>query len=116
MFHEASKDLYYWLVIHGYDPFVVAAVLAVGFLFLQRKDILDFKNLDPHWRGLLRAQIIGCALVVVSAFLVVTGILPRNRTHKDNSTTASDTAHCSAPQKDTVLTIQPSDDSLEHSR
>ena len=112
MFHEASKDLYYWLVIHGYDPFVVAAVLAVGFLFLQRKDILDFKNLDPHWRGLLRAQIIGCALVVVSAFLVVTGILPRNRTHKDNSTTGSDTTHSSATVADTVLSTRPSTDSV----
>ena len=112
MSHEAAKSLSHWLAIHGFDPVVVAAVLAVGFLFFQRKDILNFKNLEPYWRGLLRAQIIGCAVVVVSAFLVVTGILPRNRTHKDNGTTSINTTDSSATVTDTVLSTRPSTDSV----
>ena len=116
MYRELARPIVQWLTSHGFDPLIFFGLLALGFLFLRRKDIADFKKLDPPWRGLVRAQIIGCILLVVIAVLDLAGLLSKKPMHQNNSSAARDTTHSSATTTDTVFSTRPINDSLEHGR
>ena len=103
MYRELARPIVQWLTSHGFDPLIFFGLLALGFLF---------KKLDPPWRGLVRAQIIGCILLVVIAVLDLAGLLSKKPMHQNNSSAARDTTHSSATVADTVLSTRPSTDSV----
>lgn len=77
MFKGLAKSVYEWCIDHGYDPFVVAALIPLFFLFLQRKDISNLRKVDPHWRYMLIVEIIFAAFMVVVAIAEVAGLTPK---------------------------------------
>jgi hypothetical protein len=93
MYHDAGKYLYEWMVSHGINPLVGAALISLSFLFLRRKDIPRLRSLAPGRRRELIMLIIFTSFAVIVAFTEVAGLLPKEKTHQIESATSRDTTH-----------------------
>ena len=77
MYKGLGKWLYEWCLEHGYDPFVLGALIPLFLLFLQRNDLSHFKTLAPHYRHVLMGEMILAAFATVLAIAEVAGLLPK---------------------------------------
>ena len=72
---ELSRELTLWLHNNGLDPLVVFGIVGLGIIYLQKKDLKNWKNLPPYMRRFVIAQIVGSGVLVVGGLLSAFGIL-----------------------------------------